>query len=164
MIRLCLAFFTGLLLFQAVSAQAEKGKAQGTSAASSEQNLTTKQSAELEEAKQLNSTVIKLYNEGKYDEAFPLAKRALDIREKKTGVNNEALIETLERYACLLRKQKREGEALDLEFRASDLSSIDLRNALQGDADIVDGKAIELPKPSYPLEARVAKLTGTVLV
>ena len=38
--------------------------------------------AELLEARTLNESAVKLYNQGKYDEALPLAKRALQIREK----------------------------------------------------------------------------------
>lgn len=38
--------------------------------------------AELIEARTLNESAVKLYNQGKYDEAAPLAKRALQIREK----------------------------------------------------------------------------------
>jgi tetratricopeptide (TPR) repeat protein len=37
---------------------------------------------ELQEATALTESAVKLYNEGKHDEALPLAKRALEIREK----------------------------------------------------------------------------------
>jgi TonB family protein len=290
MTRLLLTFFTCLLLFQIAGARNWDRKPQESSATNSQQNLTTGQGAELQEAKQLNSTIIKLYNEGRYDEALPLAKRALQIREKilgpdnqlivgdlinlaelhiakekygsgqellervvkiyeaalgpdnpkisdildrlaltnfargysekteklylralsireksygeesaeagkslarlaeyyllkglykkaedvykrllpirekKAGPNNEALIETLERYACLLRKAKRQDEASQLEIRASSLAQIDLSNAPSTDSGIVTGKAIELPKPSYPPEAKASRIRGTVTV
>jgi TonB family protein len=38
--------------------------------------------AELQEANTLTTSFIRLFNQGKYDEALPLAKRALQIREK----------------------------------------------------------------------------------
>lgn len=37
---------------------------------------------ELQEASTLTASALKLYNQGKYDEALPLVKRALEIREK----------------------------------------------------------------------------------
>ena len=40
------------------------------------------ESPELQEATTLNGSAVKLFNAGKYDEALPLAKRALEIREK----------------------------------------------------------------------------------
>lgn len=43
------------------------------------------QSADLAEAERLSEQVVGLYKEAKYDEALPLAKRALKIREKALG-------------------------------------------------------------------------------
>lgn len=38
--------------------------------------------ADLQEARTLNEAAVKLFNKGKYDEALPLARRALQLREK----------------------------------------------------------------------------------
>jgi tetratricopeptide (TPR) repeat protein len=40
------------------------------------------ESPELQEANTLSESAVKLYNQGKYDEALPVMKRALEIREK----------------------------------------------------------------------------------
>src|ERR1051325_8522187 len=40
------------------------------------------ESPELKEAVEMTNSLVKLFNEGKYDQALPLAKRALQIREK----------------------------------------------------------------------------------
>ena len=40
------------------------------------------ESPELKEATELSASVVKLFNQQKFDEALPLAKRALQIREK----------------------------------------------------------------------------------
>ena len=37
------------------------------------------QNAEVEESLRLGQAVVKLFGEGKYDEAYPLAKRALEL-------------------------------------------------------------------------------------
>lgn len=42
----------------------------------------SQESPELQEAETLNASAVKLYNQGKYNEALPLAKRALEIRDK----------------------------------------------------------------------------------
>ena len=42
----------------------------------------SQESPELEEANTLNESAVKLYNQGKYNEALPLAKRALEIRDR----------------------------------------------------------------------------------
>ena len=45
-------------------------------------SFNSQESPELQEATSLTESVVKLYNQRKYDEALPLAKRALEIREK----------------------------------------------------------------------------------
>jgi len=42
----------------------------------------SQQSPELKEASDLSLSVVKLFKEEKFDEALPLAKRALEIRER----------------------------------------------------------------------------------
>ena len=42
----------------------------------------------LAEALQLSLTVVRLFKEGKYDEALPLAKRALELDRKSTRLNS----------------------------------------------------------------------------
>jgi len=51
-------------------------------ASSSFSSQTSQEAPELNEANELTKTVAKLYKEGKFDEALPLAKRALEIRER----------------------------------------------------------------------------------
>ena len=46
------------------------------------QDPVAQEPPELQEASTLSESIVKLFNQGKYDEALPLAKRALEIREK----------------------------------------------------------------------------------
>ena len=59
----------------------------------------------LDEAAQLSRTVVKLYNEGKYDKALPLAKRAVQLRETALGTDDErvqtALLNLFEVYTAM---------------------------------------------------------------
>src|SRR5258706_13578225 len=49
----------------------------------------------LVESYELTDKVLKLYGEGQYDEALPLAKRALELREAALGRNHEDLVPLL---------------------------------------------------------------------
>lgn len=52
--------------------------------------------------------------QGRYEEAEPLLKRALEIREKALGPEHPDTTTVLENYAELLRRMKREDETSDL--------------------------------------------------
>jgi TonB family protein len=106
---------------------------------------------------------------GNYKKAEPLYLRLLSIRESASdAAPEEELLEAVDRYACLLRKTKRQIEADELEHRiysrprnaapALGLSSTDDQGG------ILNGMALILPKPSYPPEARAARVSGTVVV
>ena len=86
------------------------------------QSTQQKQSPELRQSTELNSTVLKLYNEGKYDEALPLAKRALELREKALGATHENLIPLLVNLGEIYRAKKKPGEARSYLERALQLS------------------------------------------
>ena len=58
------------------------------------------------------------YKEGKYDEAEPLYKRALEMMKKSLGPDHPDVAQTLENYAALLRKTGRGDEAAKMEARA----------------------------------------------
>lgn len=106
---------------------------------------------------------------GDYKKAEPVYQRILSIREKEpSSVNSEGLQETLDRFACLLRKTDREGEASDLDRRAKRLLAITQASVADVGVplslQVINGRALSLPKPSYPEEARTARVAGPVLV
>jgi TonB family protein len=75
-------------------------------------NITgTTQSTELAKAHRLNGLVVKLYSEGKYDEALPLAKQALEITEKAVGPSHQLVCNALTNIAELYIAKKEYGEA-----------------------------------------------------
>lgn len=61
---------------------------------------------------------MKLYKEAKYDEALPLAKRALGLREKALGPQHEDLIPLLTNLAEIYRAKKQPGQARSYFGRA----------------------------------------------
>lgn len=59
--------------------------------AQTEKSASVDSSGELAEAISLNRSVVKLFGEGKYDEALPLAKRVLEIRERNLEPEDEQI-------------------------------------------------------------------------
>lgn len=108
--RMMLVLAVGLMLVCGVETDASVEK----HAVMSRLPAAQQQSQELEEAVQLSASVAKLYREGKYDEALPLAKRVLEIREKALGPEHVLLGEALFNLAELyLAKNKfKEAEPL----------------------------------------------------
>jgi tetratricopeptide (TPR) repeat protein len=60
-------------------------------------------------------------DQGRYDEAEPLYKRALAIREKALGYKHLGLLTVLTKYADLLRKMSRGDEAAKLDARVAEI-------------------------------------------
>lgn len=63
------------------------------------------------ESRELNSRAVKLYDEGNYDEALPLAKRALELSEKALGAEHQDLLPLLLNLGELYRVKKKWGDA-----------------------------------------------------
>jgi TonB family protein len=61
---------------------------------------------DLDEASRLSQQVVILYKQGKFDEALPLAKHALELREKRLGPENELVGRALENLASLYFAKK----------------------------------------------------------
>ncbi len=107
---------------------------------------------------------------GNYKKSEPFYRRLISIREKALGsAHDKQLSEALGRYACLLRKTNKHAEAQELEERAFGLPPQWSR--MQGnpedagvEGNVLNGKALSLPVPAYPEEARAARASGTVTV
>ncbi len=99
---------------------------------------------------------------GQYQEAEPLYQRIISIGEKRpAGKNSEEYKRAVDRYVCVLRKAKRLEEAKKLE---GDKAIVNSNTPVPPGGVVLNGKALSLPKPSYPAEARAARVSGTVIV
>jgi TonB family protein len=110
---------TFALLLLACNARAQAGS--GSPTVSGGQKDVTKDAAskskELAEAARLNSEVVRLFGEGKYDEALPLAKQVLEIREKALG-DDVLVVYALNNLASIYMEKKKDGDAEPLYKRA----------------------------------------------
>jgi TonB family protein len=108
--RLLLAALACALLHVGVSAQTN-GNGQASAQGQAATQTPVASSTELLEAQKLNSEVVKLFNAGKYDEAIPLAKRVLQIREKALTPGDERINAALINLAELYASKQKYGDA-----------------------------------------------------
>lgn len=73
---------------------------------------------EVAEAARLGVNVVKLYEEGKYEEALPLAKRALEIRERNLTPGDERIATAVMNIAEIYLAMKKLSEAQQFLERA----------------------------------------------
>jgi len=86
------------------------------------QTPPSSQTSELVESQKLTAKVLKLYGEWKYDEALPLAKRALELREAALGRNHEDLIPLLLNLGELYKATEKLSDAHSSFERALQIS------------------------------------------
>ena len=89
----------------------------GTALQQKESSRGAPVSPELEEARRLSEQVVSLHYQGRFDEALPMARRALEIREKQLGADNELVGHALKNVASLYFAKKQYGAAAKLYQR-----------------------------------------------
>jgi TonB family protein len=78
---------------------------------------SSQESVELKEAGTLTDSVIKLFNQGKYDEALPLANRVLQIREKLLPRNDPQISSALNNLGEIYTAKKNYKAAIQVYLR-----------------------------------------------
>ncbi len=112
------ALIFSICLNHYAGAQTKVDQTQTASGATQTQKTTTAQPPELTEANRLGAQVVKLYREGKYDEALPLAKREVELREKALGPETQAVATSVFNLASLYQAKKNYHEAEPLFQRS----------------------------------------------
>lgn len=97
-----------------------------------------------------------------YKQAEPLYQRLVGVRKKYA--DPETIADALERYACLLRKTKRPNEAEEFENQAREIDQDKRLKPQFSAAGVLNGKAIRLTQPPYPVEAQTQRASGKVTV
>lgn len=111
-----------------------------------------------------------------YEKAAPLFLRSLDIKTKSAGKIDDRSREIYDKSLCLLGKLRETEQAEQLRERffpqkpeedssskSDENSTSDSRNKTVS-GGVLNGRAIELPKPIYPPEAKAAGASGAVSV
>ncbi|NJR51996.1 MAG: tetratricopeptide repeat protein, partial [Leptolyngbyaceae cyanobacterium CSU_1_3] len=86
--------------------------------AQEERSFSAEQTTALKEAKRLEQQVEQLYEQGKLNEAIPLAEQALTIRKSILGESHPDVATSLTDLAVLYRNQGRYAEAESLYKQA----------------------------------------------
>lgn len=100
--------------------------------------------------------------QGEYSKAEPLYRKSIEVRGNALGPENEEVKKALERYSCLYYATNQRKKWGDVIKQFSFLHDKDA--ALTDHGEILNGKAISLPRPDYPREAKMRRVTGTVVV
>lgn len=97
----------------------------------------------------------------RYAKAEPLFKRAITIRGKKLGPKDPEVKRAMERYYCIFYEQKERDKVTDLWKQFDFFQSP--TDALQPQS-VINGKALSLPLPVYPDQAKASRVTGSIVV
>jgi tetratricopeptide (TPR) repeat protein len=96
-----------------------------------------------------------------YQKAELFYRRALDIRDKKLAADDPKLIRTVERYRCIFYQSDRLDKLKAFEAERSARSKSNNSDAA---VDVINGRALSLPKPSYPTEAQLGRAKGIIVI
>lgn len=130
---------------------------------------TSEESPELKEATALTESVVKLYNERKFDEALPLAKRALEIREGLLPRNDPRVSVSLSYLADVYKARRDYGAAkstlqrlLQVQEERSGPNDVSLARTLERLgllhlSDAEDAKAEERFKQALQIKEKALK-------
>ncbi len=99
----------------------------------------------------------------KYDVAQPLYEQAALLREKLLGREHPDYERTREKYFCLVYETTK-GEALTKKLEEFRLKLGGTPSPSTIEAGLLNGRALSLPIPSYPVAAKVQRLQGTVII
>ncbi|MBA2341756.1 MAG: tetratricopeptide repeat protein, partial [Pyrinomonadaceae bacterium] len=108
-----------IILFPIVTSQSQTGSSRSPSANNQTgMQGSAAQSSALLESNRLYAESVKLYSQGKYDEAITVAKRILEIREKELGSEHQLVAAALNNLATFYRAKKKYKDASSLHERA----------------------------------------------
>lgn len=117
-------------------------------------------------SEEVASTLFKLAQmyqfHGDLKKAEELYERIVSSDKNVLPDSSAILVESVDAYACLLRKLKRPEEAKALEDRIEGRIRRQRPSAIE--SGVLNGKALKLPKPPYPVEARNGRISGVVVV
>ncbi len=132
MMKKSLTIFTLCLLLGQSSAAKTPASNQGAQAIDS-----PTQTASLVEASKLNVQVIKLFSEGKYVEALPLATRVLEIREQALQPDNPLISSALINLASIHAELNKLDEAEKLYRRVLSINEKAGRSESEQSANVI---------------------------
>jgi TonB family protein len=121
--------------------------------------------AESDEAAQSAYNLAEFYRLSKsFQKAEPLYQRALAIRDKLLKPDDEKLQRTSLGLTCLYYQSGQPDKLEALGKLRSELYRLNNPTPPNTPSGLLNGKAVSLPLPVYPVEAKVARATGVIVV
>lgn len=99
---------------------------------------------------------------GNYSKAEPFYQRAIEIKGNQLGPDDKEVVKALEHYSCLYYAMNQHEKLKEIRNQFSFLRAQDA--AIVDKGEVLNGKALSLPKPAYPGDAMVRRVSGIVLV
>jgi TonB family protein len=99
---------------------------------------------------------------GKSEKAGPLYEQAVMLRGKVLGHSHPDYLKARDRYLCLAYETRQHDKLKELITKLGEKPGDGPPDIIEG--NILNGRAISLPKPYYTMEARRLRLQGTVVV
>jgi len=99
-----------------------------------------------------------------YKKAEPLFLRAIAIQDKNPALGNAEEPSMVLRYQCFLYESRGVEEAQKLLTQFLKARNPDPQGNISGGGGVLNGKAVSLPRPAYPPEARGMRADGLVLI
>ena len=99
--------------------------------------------AEVAEESRLNTSLVELYKAGKFDQALPVARRVLELREKMFGPQDPVVGTALSNLAEIYRAKKQNDEAQRLYRRSLTILERDPAAALLRRLQRPPGQAVD---------------------
>lgn len=99
---------------------------------------------------------------GDFKRAEPLYHRAIEIKGNALGPDDKDVVKALERYSCLYYSMDQREKLKEIKSQFSFLRQKDADRLDKG--EILNGKAISLPKPVFPAIAQENKISGVVVI
>lgn len=99
----------------------------------------------------------------KHEKAASIYQRIVAIKENVLKAGDSEIGEGLEDYACSLRKANKKAETRQAEDRISQIFYSPSNKQVPGSSlEVLNGKAISLPVPQYPVLARINRSFGII--
>ena len=109
------------------------------------------------------SIIVKIYDSaGRTTERNDSLLRWISILEK--GKYSPSDPQALVRYRCALLEGKQTPDVVEMARRIEALLKWDPSNSGSSSVGVLNGRALSLPKPEYPVEARASREDGLVVV
>ena len=106
--------------------------------------------------------LIKIYESaGRSSQRIALMERVISIFERAKAVVD---VPSLVRYRCALFQTKETPEVVALIRRIETLMKWDSSNSPATQVGVLNGRALSLPRPEYPIDARAGGVSGQVVV